>query len=147
MMYKNHTVFVATKLLLIGILSNDNNDTAMGSIDVFFFFLRNRKFLEIIIIFPNNIITLSIKTNFPLFQLITQKPLSSWQIGTYQHWHWMEAAEALAKHSSKLRQVPPLGTWAAQNLCAALPDHFLLGCSKVEIPFKLLVLMRQETCN
>lgn len=74
-MYKNHTVFVAGKLLLIGILSNDDYDTAMGSIDVFFFFLRNRKFLEIIIIFPNNIITLSIKTNFPLFQLITQKPL------------------------------------------------------------------------
>lgn len=56
MMYKNHTVFVAGKLLLIGILSNDDYDTAMGSIDVFFFFLRNRKFLEIIIIFPNNII-------------------------------------------------------------------------------------------
>ena len=38
MMYKNHTVFVATKLLLIGILSNDDYDKAMSSIDVFLFF-------------------------------------------------------------------------------------------------------------
>ena len=40
MMYKNHTVFAATKLLFIGILSNDDYDTAMGSIDVFFFFKK-----------------------------------------------------------------------------------------------------------